>query len=159
MDNTLSIATKYEEKGDYINALPHYEKLALYLKCGLLCEKIGEKWERVFSYFWKEWETYHSLKPLLYIIDHYTNLSEPDWLTAYMFAKMAVKISGENEEDEYTKWHHLGRICWYVEEYKEGLYACNRAIKMKPESGVDKFNRSFYSFKLKSAERVDNACV
>jgi hypothetical protein len=50
---------------------------------------------------------------------------------------------------DYTRWHVMGIIAYYVEKYEEGIQACVTALKNGNNKQLDGMNMQFYVKKLK----------
>ena len=86
-----------------------------------------------------------AMKPLLRIAEHYE--AQKSFELAFLFAKMATetRLPNNDSEAEYYRHHLLGRISYYTQRYKDGRGACQKALEIKPDSEIDKFNLHFYS--------------
>ena len=95
------------------------------------------------------------VEPLIELTKLY--LQNNNFYTAYMFCKQACSLDFPKDAIlfvnkqfyNYTRWHQMGHVAFYVGKYEEGLMACEKAIMMCPDEEVNKSNKQFYIEKLK----------
>lgn len=89
------------------------------------------------------------VEPLIQLT--YIYLDKQKYHNAYLFAKLAVSLKYpedamlfvSKENYEYTRYHLLGIVAFYVNDLKSGKDACDKAI-MARQQQIDINNRKFY---------------
>lgn len=126
------------------------EKFHAYLKSGENSEKLGHNWYDSLAYYMKAVEHSNRVEPLIRIAMHYKNTK--NWLISFHFAQWACSLSYPSDAIlfvdkyayDYTRWHILGIVSYYCQKYKEGKFACQKAIEKGLNIEVDKSNLQFY---------------
>lgn len=98
------------------------------------------------------------VEPLVALAQHYKD--EGKWLPAYMFSSMACELPVPTHsvlfinsfDYDYTRFHLLGIIAYYVQRYEDGKNACERAIDAI-HADIDRFNLQFYIDALENKKK------
>jgi glycosyltransferase involved in cell wall biosynthesis len=126
------------------------EKFHAFLRTGECSEKLGHNWHDSLGYYMKAIEHSARAEPLIRIAQHYKNTKK--WLISFNFAQWACSLPYPSNATlfvdkysyEYTRWHILGIVAYYCQKYKEGKYACLKAIEKGLNTELDKSNLQFY---------------
>lgn len=126
------------------------EKFHAYLRSGEYSEKLGHDWHDSLAYYMKAVEHSNRAEPLIRIAQHYNNTKK--WLLSFNFAQWACSLPYPSQAIlfvdkyayEYTRWHILGIVSYYCQKYKEGKFACLKAIEKGLNTELDKSNLQFY---------------
>lgn len=126
------------------------EKFHAFLRTGEYSEKLGHNWHDSLGYYMKAIEHSKRAEPLIRIAQHYINTKK--WLISFNFAQWACSLPYPSNailfvdkySYEYTRWHILGIVAYYCQKYKEGKYACLKAIEKGLNTELDKSNLQFY---------------
>lgn len=126
------------------------EKFHAYLKSGEYSEKLGHNWHDSLAYYMKAVEHSNRVEPLIRIAQHY-NITKK-WLISFQFAQWACSLPYPSDAIlfvdkyayEYSRWHILGIVSYYCQKYKEGKFACEKAIETGLNTKLDKSNLQFY---------------
>jgi hypothetical protein len=131
------------------------EKFHSFLRAGECAAKLNHDWYDILPWYMKAFEFSKRVEPLILIANHYTN--EKQWLLSYQFISLACKLKYpedcnlfiDNMAYDYTRWHILGIVAYYAEEYETGKNACetaiNNALKYNINNELDKNNLKFYN--------------
>jgi len=119
------------------------EKFISYLKLGEIGMRLGYKWENSLGWFMKAFEHSIRVEPLLYISKYY--MDNKKWLLAFTFLSISRNILYpvnsllfvDKLAYDYTRWHYLGKCCYYINEFKIGKGACEIAIKYGKDKGIN----------------------
>ena len=97
------------------------------------------------------------VEPLLKIAEYYIRTKQ--WSIAYMFVHTSISLPNststlfvKQDDYDYTRYHKLGLVSYYVGEYDVGKEACMKAIS-KYGKDVDKNNLKFYTDKMEEMSR------
>jgi len=131
------------------------EKFHAYLRCGEISERLMHTWPDSMAWYMKAVEHSVRAEPLIKIAMHYQFVK--NWFLAYSFIAMACSISYpdhcilfvDKHAYDYTRWHILGIVAFYVGKFAEGKQACLKAIEKGLNSDLDKKNLEFYENKEK----------
>ena len=126
-------------------------------KIGMLLKQIKKPFEEYSGYFLSAISiSPNRIEPLIRLVEYYTSIQS--WEFAYFFIEKACNMSIPNvllfldiECYNYYRWHLMGIIAYYVNKYKEGLFACNIAIKQRNNS-IDKHNLKFYENEISTKD-------
>eukprot|EP00122_Pirum_gemmata_P007020 Pgem_evm3s6433 len=96
------------------------------------------------------------VEPLVELTNLY--LQNNNFDTAYIFCKQACQLDFpedsvlfvNRQHYNYTRWHQMGHIAFYLKKYEEGLLACEKAIMACPDENINIDNKKFYIEKLKN---------
>lgn len=149
------------------------ERFHCYIRLGNICETIMKQkragktvddscfehldWTHTLMWYMKAIEhTHDRVEGYIPIVKYYRSVNH--WTLAYTFCKLACDIKYPNEyilfnnslAYEYTRWHLMGIVAFYVGEYVEGYNACTKAIDVLNKD-IDKHNISFYQQKLEQS--------
>lgn len=164
------LAQTYSCLNDIENAYKYYalrvplegfweERFQAMLKCGDLSEKLKYEWYNSMTWYIKSFEHTARVEPLLKIADHYR--VEKNWILAFTFIDLACKLTYPDHcilfvdklAYEYKRWHLMGIIGFYAQQYKEGKIGCLKAIengkKCNINTNLDMKNLDFYDKKEK----------
>lgn len=130
------------------------EKFLAYHHCGKISKILGHEWKDSVAWFTKAFETLKRVEPLIEMAEHY--ISKNDNLSAWMYLKTACKLDYPNDAllfvdriaYDYKRWHLMGRVAFYVNEFEDGLKACQKAIAQGTNVELDTKNMKFYKDKL-----------
>lgn len=131
------------------------EKFHAYLRAGDLSINLGHDWYDTFAWYMKAFEFLPRVEPINRIVEHY--ISKKNWPLAYHFSKLACSLKFPDHlilfidkgAYDYTRWHLMGIIAYYVGEYKDGKEACEKAIKTGINTDLNNHNLKFYIDKEK----------
>lgn len=129
------------------------------MRCGKYSEKIGLDWNLCFEYYIKAYNDFNRVEPLTSIAEYYKN--KKMWNIAFIFIKRACELEFpynhvlfvDQDMYDYTRWHLMGIIAYYVQEYQYGKYACIKAIE-KYHKDIDEKNLKFYLDKEKNRKSI-----
>lgn len=129
------------------------EKFHSYLRCGEFSEQLGHDWHYSLGYYMKAVEHSIRAEPLIKISEHYIKVKK--WFLGYMFIKFACVLQYpthsilfvDKHSYDYTRWHILGIVGYYVQQYVDGKIGCLKAIEAGLNSELDKKNLEFYEKK------------
>jgi len=135
-----------------------YEELFhSYFRCGEMSETLKHDWEESFIWYFKAFERFKRVEPLIKIIEHY--LAVKDFDSAYMFCHMANMLKYPDycilfvnkRTYTYTRWHLMGIVAFYLGKYEEGKEACLKAIEAE-NIKIDIDNLAHYNNKLNAPQ-------
>ncbi len=126
------------------------ERFHSFMRCGNSAETLGHDWDDIISWYMKAFNHSNRVEPLVKIANYYKNKSK--WHVAYMFAYRACQLSYpthcilfvDKGDYDYTRWHILGIVAYYVGEYVIGKEACQKAIEAGQNKQLDTNNLKFY---------------
>jgi len=112
-----------------------------YHRLGQLSRMLNHPWEETLNWYLRAFAYSQRAEPLVEIAEYYTQNNtkgekKPDFVTAYMYAKMACTLTFphnqilfiDRQSYTYKRWHLMGIIGYHVGRYKEGKEACLKAI-------------------------------
>jgi glycosyltransferase involved in cell wall biosynthesis len=131
------------------------EKFHSYLRCGELSEHLGYPWYDSMAFFMKAVENSRRAEPLIRIAQHYNKTKK--WLLAFTFIQLACSLAYpkdailfvDKHSYDYTRWHVMGIVAYYCDQYVAGKTACLKALEAGLNSKLDKNNLEFYIKKEK----------
>lgn len=142
------------------------ERYHSYLRCGELSKLLGHDWEETMNWFLKAYEYSSTIlihpraEPLFKIAEYY---KDKNWEMSFLFLKRCCELPFPDDAIlfidrhiyEYSRWHLMGIVAYYVKQYEIGKIACARAIKNK-NIITDKNNMKFYTKNEKEIEDILN---
>jgi glycosyltransferase involved in cell wall biosynthesis len=163
------LAQTYECMNDSVNAYKYFgmrsqmegfieEKFIATLKLGNLARDLKYPWETQLGHYMRAFQIRKRVEPLVKMADYYR--IEKDYMTSFMFVKMACDLEYPrndilfvNKIDyEYTRWHVMGVVAYYCNQFELGAAACKRAIEtgaqFKVSPDLDESNLKYYMEKL-----------
>lgn len=131
------------------------EKFHAILRSGNLSVKLGHDWHTSMSYYMKAFEHSQRVEPLIKIAEYYKN--KKLWLISFMFIQTACSLLYpehcilfvDKHVYDYTRWHILGIVGYYCNQFIAGKNGCLKAIECGLNSDLDKSNLEFYEKKEK----------
>lgn len=128
-------------------------------KCGDLSQELKHDWSESMGWYLKAFELINRAEPIVRIVQHYRSVNQ--WELSYIFADMACRLSYpvhcvlfvNKHIYDYERWHLLGIVGWYSGHHVEGKTACIQALKVMPDSKIDRDNLGFYENKEREQER------
>lgn len=143
-----------------------------YYRLGELSMIMKHPWEESFNWFMKAFSHSQRVEPLIKIAEYYKTHNHkgeetPDFLTSYMYAHMACKLLFpfnqilfiDRRAYDYTRWHLLGIVAYYVGRYKEGKEACLKALEME-NNEIDLKNLIWYMKKEREIkQKIDTKTI
>lgn len=173
---TFYLAQTYECLNDMENAIDYYkvritqqgfheEVFESYLRLGKCILKLGLDQYMAIPYFLKAYTHSKRAEPLCMLAQIYKSLGDFD--SAHMYIKRACELEYPNncllfvDKDvyDYQRYHILGIVSYYIGKYIDGLYGCKMALKVKPDSEIDKKNLEFYEkVELEKWDVIDYFC-
>lgn len=155
LENCYEFYKKRVQAGGFVEEIFHS-----YLRLGEVGSRMGKSWNVILDHYICAFEILGRAEPLVKLAEYYR--SQNMWKSAYMFSKKACELEYPKDAVlfvdkrlyEYGRWHLLGILAYYDQKYKEGLYACQMAIKMGPDFDIDKSNLKFYSDKLDKNKKI-----
>jgi glycosyltransferase involved in cell wall biosynthesis len=140
------------------NASGFYEERFLsMMNCGNI---VSDQFEKI-TWYLKAFEINNRAEPLVEIAKIYRIQNQ--FYLSYIFAKPACDLTYPSECllqvnkrcYSHDRWHELSIVCYYLQKYKEGKEACQKAL----DSGFDeKLNKNNMDFYLK-LEKLTSKCV
>ena len=137
-----------------------------YIRLGEISRELQHPWEESLGWFLKAYAHSQRAEPLVKIAEYYKDYNANgekggDAMLAYMYASMACKMIFPSNQIlfidrrcySYKRWHLLGQIAYYVQQYKEGKEACIKAI-MTEGQDIDIKNLTFYLNKEKEINTI-----
>lgn len=138
------------------------ERFHSYLRCGTSALVLNHDWNDCMKWFLRAYEEFQRAEPLVKIADYYrlkagslAKANKPAfnvWRTAYMYVNEACQL--KYPEDcilfvdkgiyEYYRWHLMGIVAFYANEFEKGKDACRRAIAQNMNREIDEKNLQFY---------------
>jgi glycosyltransferase involved in cell wall biosynthesis len=136
------------------------EKFHAFQRSGEISEKLGHVWSDTMSYYIKAAEHSERAEPLVKIAQHY--ISERKWFLAYTFIIASCSLLYpthlilfvDKRCYDYTRWHLLGIVGFYVSRYAEGKQGCLKAIEAGVNCELDTKNLEFYLNKEKESQNT-----
>lgn len=127
------------------------ERFRSALKLGELSEKLGFGWEVAHYWYLKSHEICERAEPMIAITEYYDK--QKIWSLAYLYCKKACELpfpehcslSVDKRCYEYYRFSKMGIIAWYYGKYEQGKKGCLEALKIHPDSELDKDNLKFYT--------------
>lgn len=134
------------------------EKFHSFLRAGEISVMMKHPWHDSMAWFMKAFEHSNRVEPLIKIINHYQETN--NWLIAYTFANLACNLNYpeycilfvDKHAYDYTRWHNMGIVAYYVGHYRQGREACEQAIAQGLNSELDTNNLKFYIDKEKELQ-------
>jgi glycosyltransferase involved in cell wall biosynthesis len=119
------------------------EKFHALLRCGEVSEKLNHDWNDSMAWYMKSLEHSQRAEPYIKIAEHYKHINKFD--LSYIFASAACRLSYpehcilfvDKHAYDYTRWHILGIVSYYVGKYKDGKIACEKAIECGLNTDMD----------------------
>ena len=133
------------------------------LRCGELSQQLNHNWYESLQWYIKAFEHSPRVEPLIKITEYYKN--QKNWLLAFMFVNLACELTFpehcilfvNKRSYDYTRWHLLGIIAFYVNKFKEGKIGCIKAIEQNVNKDLDTQNLNYYIQKeIQSSNSNDN---
>jgi glycosyltransferase involved in cell wall biosynthesis len=136
------------------------EKFHAFLRAGEMSEQLNHDWYTSFEFFMKAFEHSARVEPLIRIAVHYKDIKQ--WILSYTFIKLACSLPYPTEailfvdkySYDYTRWHIMGIVAYYYEDYEYGKTACLKAIEFGLNKDLDKHNLEFYE---KKEQEISNS--
>jgi glycosyltransferase involved in cell wall biosynthesis len=137
-----------------------------YYRIGDISRILNHPWEESLNWYMKAFGHSQRVEPLLKIIEYYKEYNfkgekKPDYLTAYFFCEIACKLLFpynqilfiDRRAYDYTRWHYMGIVAYYVGRYKEGKEACIKALEIE-NNDRDMSNLLFYLKKERELKKA-----
>jgi len=137
-----------------------------YYRLGEISRVLKHPWEESYQWYMKAFGHSQRVEPLLKIIEYYKSNnykgeSNPDYLTAYMYCSIACKLLYPKNQIlfidkrayDYTRWHYMGIVGYYVGRYKEGKEACIKALEVE-DNDIDMTNLLYYLRKERELKEI-----
>jgi hypothetical protein len=132
------------------------EKFHSFLRAGEVSELLNHPWYESMTWYIKAFEHSQRVEPLIKIVKYYQE--KQNWLIAYTFSNLACSLIYpeycilfvDKNTYDYTRWHQMGIIAYYVSHYNQGKEACKKAIDTGINNELDNNNLKFYLDKEKS---------
>lgn len=134
------------------------EKFHAYLRCGDISKILKHDWYDTLIWYTKALE--HSLRaePLVKISKYYEQKKK--WVMSFYYARIACELKYpshcilfvDKHCYDYTRWHQMGIVAYYCNQFLIGRDACLKAIEVGINSELDKKNLKFYDDKLKEID-------
>ena len=129
------------------------EKFHAFLRSGELTTRLGHNWHDSMAYFMKAVEHSQRAEPLIRIAGYYQH--KKNWFLAYSFIRIACTLPYPEHSIlfvdkyayDYTRWHIMGIVAYYIGQFSEGKAACLKAIEKGLNTDLDKKNLEFYEKK------------
>jgi glycosyltransferase involved in cell wall biosynthesis len=138
-----------------------------YNRLGEISRALNHPWEESFMWFMKAFHHSQRAEPLIsiaeyYLTHNYKGENKPDYLSSYMYAKMACDLIFpynqilfiDRQCYTYKRYHTLGQCAYYVGRFKEGKQACLKAI-MAEDREIDLQNLLWYLRKDKEMNSMN----
>jgi glycosyltransferase involved in cell wall biosynthesis len=135
-----------------------------YLRCGEYSENLKMDWYESMTWYMKAFEHTERVEPLLKIAEYYQKKEK--WLIAYNFLQLACRLKFpehcilfvDNLAYEYRRWHIMGIVAYYIQEYNVGKNACSTAIEngKKININVDRDIKNLEFYINKERELLNN---
>lgn len=137
------------------------ERFQSYLRCGELSERLEHSWADSLGWYMKAFEYMPRAEPALAIAEHYRKTH--NWILSFTFANMSCNLKYPEDAilfvDKfaytYKRWHLLGIVAFYVQQYQVGKDACLKAIEQGLNVELDKSNLGFYEEKLSEMRELN----
>ena len=137
-----------------------------YFRLGEMSRQLGHPWEESLGWYLKAFSHSQRAEPLVRIAEYYEEYNykgekKPDYMLSYMYASMACKLVYPLNQilfvDRrcyfYKRWHLLGKVAFYVQQYKDGKEACIKAIQAENQE-IDTTNLVWYLRKEAEINKV-----
>lgn len=119
-------------------------------RLGEIGQRLGHDWADCLKWFFAAFECISRVEPLVRISEYY--ISKENWFLAWMFINSACELEYphhlilfvDKAMYDYYRWHLLGRVAYYVNKFDEGKVGCEKALKERPDSEIDKQNYNCY---------------
>lgn len=116
------------------------------------------EWKDALYWFMLASETYGRIEAMIEIAKYYLHRRQFD--LAYTFLHVACiknvpsdsRLFTDKDCYDYVRWHLLGIVAYYVDQFDEGIRACTMAIKAR-DRDIDKNNLKQYLDKIKKTNR------
>jgi tetratricopeptide (TPR) repeat protein len=115
---------------------------------GMISRRIGKSFEDYSGYFLLAFSIMHRTEPLVRLAEYY--IDKKAWTQAYFYlhesCKIDIPICGlfvDSEMYKYYRWHLMGIVAFYTNQYKEGFDACKIAISIR-NNIIDRNNLDHY---------------
>lgn len=102
-----------------------------YYRCA---EILGYPSKETINWYLEAFKCSKRVEPLIRLTKYYMDIQE--WLLAYMYIQLACKLPYpktilfiDKYAYDYKRWHLLGVLCKYVNEYSIGKKACIIALE------------------------------
>jgi len=133
------------------------------MRCGKYSAELGMDWNISLEYYLKAFNDFNRLEPLIRIAEYYKD--KKMWNLSYMFIKKGCELSFPTHHIlfvdqcmyDYTRWHLMGIIAYYVQEYQQGKEACLKAIEKCVYKDLDTRNLKFYLDKEKEQKEIEKS--
>ena len=132
------------------------EKFHAFLRCGELSQTLKHNWHDSLGFYMKAVEHSNRAEPLIRIAKYYNQ--QKKWLLSYTFIQLACSLPYPVEailfvdkySYDYTRWHVMGIVAYYCQQYTAGKTACLKAIETGLNTDLDKKNLEFYEKKVQT---------
>ena len=119
-------------------------------RCGELTQLMGHDWSESMGWYMKAYELIPRAEPMIKIAEYYKDRKQ--WKLAFIFGNLACCLTYPSScvlfvdklAYDYYRWHLMGIIGWYSENFIEGKSACLNALKFSPNSESNIKNLKFY---------------
>ncbi len=134
------------------------ERFHSFMRCGDLSQQLGHDWYDVLGWYMKAIEHSNRAEPYTKIAHYYNFRKKYD--IAFMFLLTACSLEYphnvilfvDKECYDYSRYHLMGIVAFYVQKYDIGFDACMKAINLlKTENkdySLDKKNLEHYTDKI-----------
>ena len=138
------------------------ERYHAYYRCGEISKTLGHDWEETMTWYIKAYE--YSTKvfdspraePLFRLAEHYRDKC---WDLCFMYLRRCCEVVYpenailfvDRRIYDYSRWHLMGIVAFYVKQMEIGKIACLKAIK-EENNDIDTKNLLYY---VKDKEEAD----
>jgi glycosyltransferase involved in cell wall biosynthesis len=137
------------------------ERFQAYLRCGELSEKLNHSWTDSMGWYIKAFEYMPRVEPILAVAEHYRKTN--NWILSFTFANLCCNLKYPEHAilfvDKfaytYKRWHILGIVAFYVQQYQVGKDACLKAIEHGLNADLDRSNLTFYEERLSQIDEIN----
>jgi glycosyltransferase involved in cell wall biosynthesis len=127
-----------------------------YNRLGEIARSLNHPWEESLNFYLKAFQHSQRAEPLVniaeyYLRHNYLGESKPDYLSSYMFSKMACELIFpynqilfiDRQCYTYKRYHVLGQCSYYIGRFKDGKQACLKALSAEDRE-IDLQNLLWY---------------
>lgn len=138
------------------------ERFHSYMRAGNCSVALGHDWSDSMKWYLKAYEEFPRAEPLVRIADYYRHKAGDlvkdkkyafnMWRMSYMYIKEACSLP--YPEDcilfvdkgiyDYYRWHVMGIVGFYANQFQEGKEACEKAIAQNINKEINEKNLQFY---------------
>jgi tetratricopeptide (TPR) repeat protein len=126
------------------------EVFSSYMRLGMIAAIFKHPWEDTMKWYMLAFETISRAEPVVAIATYYAR--KQSWVLSFTFAQLACSLPYpsamlwiDRKAYDYSRWHLLGTVGFFVGKIEEGRTGCLNAIATGVDVDGDKANLAVYN--------------